>query len=343
MLHLVKNLVKSGLYQPQQLEKMQAIILHKTGDASHLKIETVEDPKPKTGEVLIKQNAIGVNFFDVAFRRGQYKLEKFPATLGMEACGIIEAVGPDVTDFKVGDRVAYATGGIGAYAEKRVIDQKHLVIPPQSLTDTQVAGVLYKGLTAHALLHRVYIAKRAKRILVFAAAGGVGHILCQWAKYLGLEVIGAVGSSAKVGIAQANGCNHVFNYKSENIVEAVAKITNSDGVGLVYDGVGKDTMEKSLECLWPMGMCVSFGEASGSVEKFDLNHLVANSLYLTRPTMALYKANRIELALSADEVFSAVAQGIVKPQITTYAFKDFAKAHHDLESRATTGSLVLTL
>jgi len=261
----------------------------------------------------------------------------------MEACGIVEEIGAGVTDFKVGERVAYATGGIGAYAEKRVIGQQHLVVPPKNLSDAQVAGVLFKGLTAHALLHRVYIAKRAKRILVYAAAGGVGHILCQWAKYLGLKVIGAVGSDNKFSIAKANGCEHVVNYASQNIVEAVAKITDHGGVGLVYDGIGKDTLEKSLQCLWPMGMCVSFGEASGSTEKFDLNQLVANSLYITRPTMALYKANRVELTLSADEVFAAVGKGIVKPQITSYDFKDVAKAHRDLESRATTGSLVLTL
>jgi NADPH2:quinone reductase len=322
---------------------MQAIILHKTGDAGHLKIEKVEDPKPKRDEVLIKHSAIGVNFFDVAFRRGQYKIDKMPATLGMEACGTIEEVGSGVTEFKVGERVAYATGGLGAYAEKRVIHQRHLVVPPKGLTDIQVAGTLFKGLTAHALLYRVYISKRAKKILVLSAAGGVGHILCQWAKYLGLEVIGAVGSDNKIALAKANGCDHVINYATQNLVEEIAKITDHGGVGLVYDGVGKDTLEKSLQCLWPMGMCVSFGESSGSVEKFDLNQLVANSLYITRPTMALYKSNRIELTLSANEVFAVIEKGIIKPQITKYAFQDVAKAHHDLENRTTTGSIVLTL
>ena len=322
---------------------MQAILLHKTGDASHLKIEKVDDPKPKKNEVVVKQKAIGVNFFDVAFRRGQYKLAQMPAILGLEACGVVEAIGSEVTDFKIGDRVAYATGGIGAYAEKRAIAQHHLVLVPQNLTDTQVAGSLLKGLMAHALLHRVYIAKRAKKILVHAAAGGVGHILCQWAKYLGLEVIGAVGSDEKIPFAQTSGCNHVINYSKQNLVEEVAKITDSGGVGLVYDGVGKDTLNNSLECLWPMGMCVSFGESSGNTEALDLNRLVTNSLYITRPTLALYKANRVELALSASEVFAALTKGIIKPQITTYAFSDAARAHKDLESRASKGSLVLTL
>ncbi len=322
---------------------MQAIVLHKAGDAGNFKIEKVEDPKPKKDEVLVKHTAIGVNFFDVCFRRGQYSLSQMPATLGLEACGIVEAVGSEVKNFKVGERVAYATGGIGAYAEKRAINQNHLVIPPQNLTDTQVAGALFKGLTAHALLHRVYIAVRAKKILVHSAAGGVGHILCQWAKHLGLEVIGTVGSDQKIPLAKSNGCDHVINYKTQNFVEEIAKITNYGGVGLVYDSVGKDTLEKSLECLWPMGMCVSFGESSGNTDKLDLNKLFGNSLYLTRPTMALYKSNRVELALSAEEVFIAVGKGIIKPQITAFAFKDVAKAHEALESRATTGSIVLTL
>jgi NADPH2:quinone reductase len=322
---------------------MQAIILQSIGDAGHLKIKKVEEPKPKKNEVVVRHTAIGVNFFDVCFRRGQYKISNMPATLGMEACGIIEQIGAAVTNFKVGERVAYATGGIGAYAEKRAIGQEHLVIPPQTLSDTQVAGVLHKGLMAHALLHRVYISVRAKRILVTAATGGVGHLLCQWSKYLGLEIIGAVGDDKKINLAKDNGCNHVINYKTQNLIKEVARITNGEGVGLVYDGVGKDTLEKTLECLWPMGMCVSFGESSGSVEKLDLNRLVTNSLYLTRPTLALYKANRIELTLSANEVFAAVEKGILKPQIKTYAFNDVAKAHKDLESRVTTGSIVLTV
>jgi NADPH:quinone reductase len=310
---------------------MQAIVLHKTGDASHLKKD----------EVVIKQTAIGVNFFDISFRKGQYKLPQMPAVIGMEAVGIIEAVGSNVTNFKVGERVAYATGGTGAYTEKRAIHQHHLVIPPQSLSDEQVVAVLHKGLTAHALLHRVYIAVRAKKILVTSAAGGVGHLLCQWARHLGLEVIGAVGDDSKIGAAQGFGCSHVINYKTKNLVEEVARITDHGGIGVVYDSVGKDTLEKSLECLWPMGMCVSFGESSGSSEKLDLNRLVTNSLYLTRPTMALYKANRVELALSANEVFAAVEKGILRPQITSFDFKDIKKAHQLLESRSSIGSIVL--
>lgn len=323
---------------------MQAIILRSTGsNIGNFKIEKVEDPKPKKDEVVVRHTAIGVNFFDICFGRGQYKVEKMPVTLGMEACGIVESVGAGVTDFRVGERVAYATGGLGAYAEKRAISQNFLVSPPQSLSDAQVAGTLFKGLTAHALLHRVYIAKRAKKVLIHSAAGGVGHLLCQWAHHLGLEVIGTVGDDKKTAFAQSSGCSHVINYKTQDLVEEISKITNQGGVGLVYDGIGKDTLSKSLDCLWPMGMCVSFGEASGTTEKLDLNQLVGNSLFLTRPTMALYKANRTELVLSANEVFAAVEKGVLKPKITSYAFKDFEKAHKDLESRATTGSIILTV
>ena len=322
---------------------MQAIIIEKTGDSSVFKIAKVEDPKIKKNEVLVRNKAIGISFLDVALRRGQYPLAEMPATLGMEACGVVEAVGSAVVDYRVGDRVAYATGGIGSYAEKRAVHQHFLVPVPQNLSDTQVAGSLMKGLMAHALLHRVYIAVRAKKVLVHAAAGGVGHILCQWAKHLGLEVIGTVGSDNKVAFAKASGCDHVINYQTTDLVEEVAKITQNEGVGLVYDGVGKDTLEKSLDCLWPMGMCVSFGEASGNTPPLDLNRLVTNSLYITRPTLMLYKANKIELALSASEVFGAITRGIIKPQIKAYAFNDLAKAHQDLESRASAGSLVLTL
>ncbi len=321
---------------------MQAILLEKPGSAGHLKVKKIDDPKPKKDEVVIRHGAVGINFFDVSFRRGQYALKSMPAILGMEGCGVIEEVGPGVVDFKVGNRVAYATGGIGSYSEKRAINQHHLVVPPASLSDSQVAGCLYKGLMTHALLHRVYVAARAKRILVHAAAGGVGHILCQWARHLGIEVIGTVGSDDKISLAKSSGCAHVINYKTHNFVDEVAQITNHSGVGIVYDGVGKDTLNKSLECLWPMGICVSFGESSGKTENLDLDRLVTNSLYITRPTMASYKANRSELALSANEVFLAVEKGIVKPHVTEYKFKDVDKAHHDLEERKTKGSLVLT-
>lgn len=322
---------------------MQAIVITKTGDSSVLKIKEVEDPKAQKNEVLIRHTAIGVNFFDVAFRRGQYKTPQMPAILGSEACGVIEAIGPGVTEFKVGERVAYATGPLGAYCEKRAIHKSYVISVPQGISDTVAAGSILKGLMAHTLLFRVFLVRRAKKILVHSAAGGVGQFLCQWSRNLGVEVIGTVGGEQKFARAQANGCSHIINYKNKNFIEELAKITEGGGVGAVYDGVGKDTLVKSLECLWPMGICISYGEASGSTEKLDLNLLVTNSLLLTRPTLALYKANRIELALGAAELFNLLGKGILKPQITTYAFNDVAKAHESLESRASTGSLVLTL
>ncbi len=322
---------------------MQAIMIVKAGDSSVLEMKNIEDPKPKAEEVLIKQTAIGVNFFDICFRRGQYKISKMPAILGLEACGIIEAIGPEVIDFKVGDRVAYATGGIGAYAQKRVINQHHLVVPPKELSDIMVAGSLLKAMMAHTLIYRACNIRKAKRILVHAAAGGVGQFLCSLASSIGIEVIGTVGSDSKISIATALGCKHVINYSKQDFLQEVARITNNEGVGVVFDGVGNNTMDKSIDCLWPMGICVSYGESSGSYNNLDLNALIANSLYVTRPTLALYKANKIELVLSANEIFAKITAGVFKPQITSFKFEDVAKAHQALENRTSTGSIVLTL
>lgn len=320
---------------------MQAFVLNKQGKHTNLELKKIDDPKPQRDEVVVRHTAIGVNYFDVCFRNGAYKLNKTPAILGIEACGIIEEVGRDVKDYKVGDRVAYATGPIGAYCERRAIKYYYLVTPPSSLTDEQVAGSLLKGMMAHTLLYRVYTAAKAKRILIHSAAGGVGHFLCQWAKHLGLEIIGTVGSDAKVPIAKSFGCDHVINYTSQDFLAEVDKITKGDGVGVVYDGVGKDTIAKSLDCLWPMGMCVSYGESSGAAPNINLNALLLNSLYITRPTLALYKAKRIELILSANEIFAALEKGVLKPNITTYKFDQIPQVHLDLESRKTVGSLVI--
>lgn len=322
---------------------MKVFVLEKPGKADSFKLVDLEDPKPGKGEVLIKQSAIGINFFDIHFRRGDYKIEKFPIVLGMEACGRIEQVGPGVTEYKVGDRVCYATGPLGAYTEKRVINQKFLITPPESLSDTVVAGSILKGLMAHTLLFRVNLAIKTRRILVHSAAGGVGQFLVAWGKSLGLQIIGTVGSDEKINIAKALGCDEVINYRKEDFLKKVAEITNSEGVGAVYDGVGKDTILKSIDTLWPMGICVSYGESSGTIPPLNLNSLVPNSLYLTRPLLALYKAQRTELVMAANEVFKRIEQGILKPAITTYKFTDLAKAHQKLESRSSSGSIVLTV
>lgn len=321
---------------------MQAIVLHKIGGPENLKIENVEDPKPKKDEVIVQNKAIGINFFDHALRSGQYKLNKFPAILGLEASGVIVTLGSEVKDFKIGDRVAYVNDGIGAYAERKAVNVHNLIPVPKDITDEQVASSLLKGLMAHTLLHRVYIASVVKRILIHSVAGGVGHILCQWAKYLNIEIIGTVGSDNKMDYARSIGCSYVINYKTQDLVAEVAKITDYAGVGIVYDSVGKDTLNKSLECLWAMGMCVSYGETSGAVENFNLNDLVANSLYITRPTLTKYKNNRVELIMASNEIFAALTKGIIRPKINNYKFQDVVKAHRDIENKKTMGSLILT-
>ncbi len=321
---------------------MQAIVLHKIGGPENLKIENVEDPKPNKDEVIVQNKAIGINFFDHALRSGQYKLNKFPAILGLEASGVIVTLGSEVKDFKIGDRVAYVNAGIGAYAERKAVNVYNLIPVPNDVTDEQVASSLLKGLMAHTLLHRVYIASLVKRILIHSVAGGVGHILCQWAKYLNIEIIGTVGSDDKMDYARSIGCSYVINYKTQDLVAEVAKITDYAGVGIVYDSVGKDTLNKSLECLWAMGMCVSYGETSGAVENFNLNDLVANSLYITRPTLAKYKNNRVELIMASNEIFAALTKGVIRPKINNYKFQDVVKAHRDIESKKTMGSLILT-
>ena len=320
---------------------MQAFLVGTAGKASNLKLQDIEEPQPKRNQVIIKHTAIGINHFDICFRNGFYPLSKTPAILGLEACGIIESCGKDVKDYKIGERVAYATGPIGAYAKKRAIDQDYLITPPKSLSDEEIAGSLLKGMMAHTLLFRVYLAARAKRILIHSVAGGVGHLLCQWARHLKLQVIGTVGSDAKITSAKSFGCNAVINYQKKDFLNEVDTITKGKGVGIVYDSIGKDTLQKSIDCLWPMGICVSYGESSGSAPEINLNSLLFNSLYLTRPTLAMYKAKRIELVLSANEVLKSVESGILKPNITTYQFDQIPQAHLDLESRATVGSLVI--
>ncbi len=321
---------------------MKEFIVYKQGAPSKLKLESmVGDLAIRQDEVLVRHTAIGVNYFDIHFRNGFYTLNKLPAILGTEACGIVEKVGSKIINYKIGDRVAYATGPIGAYTHRRAVKRHLLVKVPSDISDVVAAGSLLKGLMAHTLLHRVYVATRAKRILVHGAAGGVGQFLCAWAKDLNLEVIGTVGHDKKAAYAKKFGCDHVINYRKKDFLKEVYKITKGKGVGVVYDGIGKDTILKSLGCLWPMGMCVSYGEVSGKIPPIDINHLLMNSLYLTKPTLALYKANRVELALGAAEVFDKIKKGIISPKITTHKFKDLAKVHKKMESRATVGSQVL--
>ena len=283
------------------------------------------------------------NFIDVYHRTGLYPVPSLPAVLGMEAAGVVEAVGPGVTGLKTGDRVAYGGGPLGAYAEARLIPADRVVKLPDAIPDKTAAAMMLQGMTAHYLLRRTYRVKAGETILIHAAAGGVGLIACQWAKALGVTVIGTVGSPEKAELARAHGCDHPVLYRSEDFVARVKEITRGEGVPVVYDSVGKDTFLRSLDCLRPLGMMVLFGQSSGPVPPIDLGLLAQKgSLYVTRPTLMVYVAKRPDLEAAATELFQVVTEGKVKIEVNqTYPLKDTARAHRDLEARKTTGSTVL--
>jgi len=318
-----------------------AIRIHETGGPEKLRWEEVEVGNPGPGQVRVRNTAIGLNFVDTYQRSGLYPLP-LPFTLGSEGAGVVEAVGPKVKEFKVGDRVAYANP-IGAYAEVLLRPADRLVKIPAGVDDKSAAAMMLKGLTAQYLIRRTYRVKKGDTILMHAAAGGVGQILCQWAKHLGATVIGTVGSDAKVDLAKKAGCKHVIVTSREKISERVREITKGKGVPVVYDGVGKDTFMDSLDCLRPLGVMVSFGNASGAVTQFNPGILAQKgSLFLTRPTLVHYSASREDLVKGARELFAVVKSGKVKIVINqTYALKDAARAQADLEARRTTGSTVL--
>ena len=320
----------------------KAIRIHEPGGPEALKYEDVEVGAPGPGEVRLRQTAVGLNFIDVYHRSGLYPVKDLPAVIGMEAAGVIEEAGPDVGGFKAGDRVAY-TMGLGAYTQERVMGTGRLVPLPDAIDDRQAAAMMLQGTTAHYLIHRTYKVQKGDTILVHAAAGGVGLILCQWAKHLGATVIGCVGSEEKAALAKANGCDHAILYRDETVPERVRKLTNGDGVQVVYDGVGKETFNDSLDCLRPFGLMVSFGNASGPLE--PLNPAILGpkgSLYLTRTTLATHTATRELLMDGANALFDVVTKGHVKIAINqTYPLHETAQAHRDLEGRKTTGSTVL--
>lgn len=317
-----------------------AIRLYETGGPENMRWEEVPLESPGPGQVLVRNTAIGLNFIDTYHRIGLYPMP-LPLTLGTEGAGVVEAVGPKVREFKVGDRVAYANP-IGAYAEKLLRPVERLVKIPAGIDDKVAAAMMLKGMTAQYLIRRTYRVKAGDTILVHAAAGGVGQILCQWAKSLGATVIGTVGSDAKLALAKA-GCRHVIVTAREKFVERVKDITKGRGVPVVYDGVGKDTFMDSLDCLAPLGMMVSFGNASGPVPPVNLGILSQKgSLFVTRPTLFTYTAKREDLLKSARELFAVVKKGVVKIAINqTYPLREAAQAHRDLEARKTTGSTVL--
>lgn len=302
----------------------------------------VEVGEPGPGEVRIRHHAIGLNYIDVYFRTGLYP-QSLPAGLGMEGAGVIEAVGANVMHVKEGDRVAYATRPPGAYAEARVMPAEALVKLPDSVSFEMAAAMMLQGLTVQYLFRRTFPLKGGETILFHAAAGGVGLIACQWARALGVTMIGTVGSDEKGELAKAHGCTHVINYNKENFVERVKEITGGKGVPVVYDSIGKDTFIGSLDCLSPLGMMVSYGSASGPVPPFSLNELASRgSLFVTRPTLFSYAAKRTDLEAMAADLFHMVESGKVKIEINQrYALSDVQQAHRDLESRKTTGSTIL--
>lgn len=321
-----------------------AIRFDRTGGPDVLEWKAVDVPPPGPGEVSLRHTAVGLNYIDTYHRSGLYPVT-LPSGLGLEAAGVVTAVGPDVAGLAVGDRVAYAGGPLGAYAEARTMPAAPLVKVPDTVSDEAAAAMMLQGMTAQYLLRQTYVVKPGDTILVHAAAGGVGLILCQWAKHLGATVIGTAGSAQKAELARAHGCDHTILYREESFVERVKEITGGQGVPVVYDAVGKDTFDDSLACLRPMGLMVSFGNASGAVPPVDIGVLGRmGSLFLTRPTLFNYTAARERLEAMADDLFGVVGAGVVKVEINQrYALSEAAQAHRDLEARKTTGSTVLVV
>ncbi len=319
----------------------KAVRFHKTGGPEVLQLEDVQVGEPGQGQARVRHTAIGVNFVDTYQRSGLYPMQ-LPAIAGNEGAGVVDAVGPGVTMVKAGDRVAY-TGQVGSYSGQRLLPADRLVKIPEGVGDEQAASMMLKGMTVHYLIHRTYAVKAGDTVLWHAAAGGVGLIACQWLKALGATVIGTVGSEEKAKLAKAHGADHVINYSTENFVERVKAITGGKGVPVVYDSVGKTTWEGSLDCLRPLGMWVSFGNASGPVPPLNTGILAPKgSLFLTRPTLATYTASRADLEMTSKSLFDIVRSGKVKIEITArYKLADAAQAHRDLEGRKTTGSVIL--
>jgi NADPH2:quinone reductase len=321
----------------------KAIRIYATGGPEVMRWEEVKVGDPEPGQTRIRHSAVGLNFIDIYHRSGLYPLPSLPSGLGLEAAGVVEAVGAGITEVKVGDRVAYASPPPGAYTEARLMPADRLVVLPATIDERTAAAIMLKGMTAHYLLRRTYQVQAGDAVLIHAAAGGVGLIACQWAKYLGATVIGTVGSDEKAELARAHGCHHVIVYTRENFVERVKEITSGEGVAVVYDSVGKAVFMDSLDCLRPLGMMVTFGNASGPVPAFEPAVLAAKgSLFLTRPSLMTYTAKRTDLLASATELFEVVANGVIKVEIQqTYPLAEAAQAHRDLEARKTTGSTLL--
>ncbi|MBB4286355.1 quinone oxidoreductase family protein [Roseospira goensis] len=324
------------------MASVHAIRFHETGGPEVLRWEEVALPDPGPGEALVRHAAVGLNYIDTYHRSGLYPVT-LPSGIGLEGAGVVEAVGDGVTEVAVGDRVAYGTGPLGAYSEARVMPAATLVRLPDTIDDRSAAAMMLQGLTAQYLIRRLFPVQPGMTVLFHAAAGGVGLIACQWLKHIGATVIGTVGSPEKAALAKAHGCDHTILYRDEDFVARVKEVTGGAGVPVVYDGVGKDVFDGSLDCLARRGMMVTYGNASGPVP--DVAPLTLNakgSLFLTRPKLMDYVATRSELTAAADDLFDVVGSGAVTIAVNqTYALKDAAQAHRDLEARKTTGSTVL--
>ena len=321
----------------------KAIRIHRTGGPDAMQWEDVEVGAPGPGEIRIRHEAVGLNYIDVYFRTGLYPVPSLPFSPGMEGAGVVEAVGEGVGSVAVGDRVAYAAPPVGSYAEERLMPADKVVKVPTGIDSQQAAAMMLQGMTVEYLLRRTYPVRSGETILFHAAAGGVGLIACQWAKELGATVIGTVGSDEKAALARAHGCDHPIVYTRESFTERIRELTGGAGVPVVYDAVGRDTFEGSLDCLAPRGTFVSFGQSSGKIDPFDIGVLSAKgSLYLTRPTLMTYTANRTDLEASAEALFDVVGRGAVRITVNQiFPLAEAAAAHRALESRQTTGSTIL--
>ena len=319
-----------------------AMIMHEAGGPQVLRPETVTVGEPGPGQVRLKQTAIGVNFHDIYVRSGLYQTLTLPGIPGLEAAGVVDAVGEGVTAFAAGDRVAYTSGNYGAYADQRLIDAGRLVRLPDDIDDVLVAGMMVRGLTARILLTDVFPVREGSVILVQAAAGGVGQLLCQWARHLGATVIVTVGSQDKAERARRHGCHHVILYREQNVVDTVKQLTDGRGVDVAYDSVGKDTFYDSLACLAPRGHLVNFGQSSGPVEPLAMPRLAAGSFTVVRPMLGHYTADPADRDAAADAFFQALRDGILTPDDPVrYALQDVGQAHDDMEARRTHGAVVL--
>ncbi len=320
-----------------------AIRIHEHGGPEVLRWEAVDVGDPGPGELKVRHTAAGLNYIDVYFRTGLYPVPELPCVLGKEGAGVVEAVGPDVGDFRTGDRIAYATAPLGSYSEVRIMPAADAVPLPDAIEDQTAAALMLKGMTAQYLLRQTHAVQPGDTILLHAAAGGVGLIACQWAKHIGATVIGTVGSREKAELAREHGCDHPIVYTEEDFLERVRELTDGKGVPVVYDSVGQDTFMRSLDCLQPRGHMVSFGQSSGAIEPFNIGLLAQKgSLTLTRPSLFHYVSSRAELLQCAGEVFDVVSRGAVRIEIgQTFPLAEAGRAHTALEQRETRGATVL--